>query len=147
MADIYDLLTKDHGKVKELLQKIKDTSDGAAKTREKLFSELKQELEIHTRFEEQTFYPEAQEKTGMDDQIQDAVEEHDEAKELLQALAEMETTSPEWAETIDELLEALNHHIRDEEEKLFPAARKKMDPAEAEKLGQDYMQMKQKATS
>lgn len=147
MADIYDLLTKDHGKVKELLKTIKETSDGDESTRQKLFSELKQELEIHTRFEEQTFYPEAQQKTGMDDQIEDAVEEHDEAKQLLETLAEMETTSPEWAETVDELLEALSHHIRDEEEKLFPAARKKMDPAEAEKLGQDYMKMKQNASS
>lgn len=147
MADIYDLLTKDHGKVKEVLKKIKDTPEGSKEIREKLFAEVKQELEIHTRFEEQTFYPEAKKKTGMDGQIEDAVEEHDEAKELLQTLAEMETTSPEWAETIDELAEALTHHIRDEEEKLFPAARKKMDPAEAEKLGQEYMEMKQKSPS
>ena len=147
MPDIYELLSKDHNKVKELLNKIQGTTDGAEKTRERLFSELKQELEIHTSFEEKVFYPEAKEKTGMDDEIRDAMEEHDEAKQLLEALADMEPTSAEWIETIEELAEALSHHIRDEEQQLFPAARKKIDPTEAEKLGRDYVEMKEKALS
>jgi iron-sulfur cluster repair protein YtfE (RIC family) len=147
MPDIYDLLSKDHNKVKELLKKIKGVPDGDEKSRQALFSELKQELEIHTSFEEKVFYPEAKQKTGLDDVIQDAMEEHDEAKQLLEALADMEPTSPEWLETTEELAEALGHHIKDEEQKLFPAARKTIDPTEAEKLGRDYVEMKEKALS
>lgn len=147
MADIYDLLSKDHSNARELLSKIKNTTDGDEKTRQTLFSQLKQELEIHTSFEEKVFYPEAEEKTGMDDVIRDAMEEHDEAKQLLEALADMDPTSAEWMETIEELAEALSHHIRDEEQKLFPAAREKIDPTEAEKLGREYVEMKEKALS
>jgi iron-sulfur cluster repair protein YtfE (RIC family) len=144
MSDIYDLLSKDHNKVKELLDEIQSTSE---ETRPKLFSELKQELEIHTTFEEQVFYPQAREKTGMDEAIEEALDEHDEAKQLLEALAGMEPTSEEWMETIGELSDALSHHIKEEEQELFPAARKKVDPTEADKMGREYMDMKKKALS
>jgi iron-sulfur cluster repair protein YtfE (RIC family) len=147
MSDIYELLSKDHNKVKELLNKIQSTPDGSEKARQKLFSELKQDLEVHTAFEEQVFYPHACEKTGMNETIEDALEEHDEAKQLLEALADMEPTSEEWMETVEELTEALGHHIKDEEQKLFPAARKKVDPTDADKMGRDYMEMKKKALS
>lgn len=147
MSDIYELLSKDHKKVKELLEKIQSTPEGSEKARQKLFSELKQELEVHTTFEEKVFYPQAREKTGMDEKIEDAMEEHDEAKQLLEALADMEPSSEEWMETIEELADALSHHIKDEEQELFPAARKKVDPTEAEKMGREYMEMKKKALS
>jgi iron-sulfur cluster repair protein YtfE (RIC family) len=144
MSDIYGLLSKDHNKVKELLEEIQSASE---ETRQKLFSELKQELEIHTTFEEQVFYPQAREKTGMDEAIEEALDEHDEAKQLLEALADMEPTSEEWMETIDELRDALSHHIKEEEQELFPAARKKVDSTEADKMGREYMDMKKKALS
>jgi iron-sulfur cluster repair protein YtfE (RIC family) len=147
MSDIYAQLSKDHNKVKDLLDKIQSTSDGSEGTRQKLFSELKQELEVHTTFEEKVFYPQAREKTGMDEAIEDALEEHDEAKQLLEALADMDPTSGEWMETIQELSEALGHHIKDEEQELFPAARKKVDSTEADKMGREYMEMKKKALS
>ena len=147
MSDIYELLSKDHNKVKELLNEIQSTTDDAEKTRLKLFSELKQELEVHTSFEEKVFYPEAKDKTGMEDVIRDAMEEHDEAKQLLEALAEMEPTSAEWMETVKELSEVLGHHIKDEEQELFPASRKKLDPAQADKMGKDYVEMKRKELS
>ena len=147
MSDIYELLSKDHKKAKELIDKIQSTPDGSEKVRQKLFSELKQELEIHTTFEEKVFYPDAKHKTGMEDVIRDAMEEHDEAKQLLEALAEMEPTSAEWMETVKELSEVLGHHIKDEEQELFPASRKTLDPAQADKMGKEYVEMKRKELS
>jgi iron-sulfur cluster repair protein YtfE (RIC family) len=144
MSDIYELLSKDHNKVRELIDKIQSTSE---ETRRELFSELKQELEIHTTFEENVFYPQAREKTGMDEKIEDAMEEHDEAKQLLEALADMDPASEEWMETLEELADALGQHIKHEEQELFPVARKKVDPTEADKMGHEYMDMKKKALS
>jgi iron-sulfur cluster repair protein YtfE (RIC family) len=145
MSDIYDLLVKDHNKVKDLLNKIQSTDSEEA--RQKLFAEVKQELEIHTTFEENVFYPQVREKTGMEEAIEEALDEHDEAKQLLEVLASMEPTSEEWMETIDELSDALSHHISEEEQELFPAARKKVDPTEADKMGREYMDTKKKALS
>jgi hemerythrin-like domain-containing protein len=145
MPTIYDLLTEDHNKVKSLLAKIQETGGSAEKTRDKLFAEVEKDLEIHTEFEEEVFYPAARKATGMDDEIEDDLEEHAEAKELLSKLASMKSTSEEWMETIEELTEALNHHIKDEETKLFPAARKAMDGGQAERMGERYQKSKEKS--
>lgn len=145
MPTIFDLLSEDHDKVKALLTKVQETSDGAEKTRDKLFAEIKADLEIHTEFEEKVFYPQARKATGMDDEIEDDLEEHAEAKELLSKLSSTQSTTEEWMETLKELTEALDHHIKDEETKLFPAARKKMDDSEAEKMAEQYQGQKQKA--
>jgi hypothetical protein len=40
-----------------IVRQLSKTSDGAVKTRERLFTELKAELELHTRFEEQHLFP------------------------------------------------------------------------------------------
>lgn len=41
----------------ELFAKLSQTSDGTVETREKLFAELKAELELHTGLEEQHLFP------------------------------------------------------------------------------------------
>ena len=87
MPTIYDLLAEDHNKVKALLTKVQETSDGAGKTRDKLFAEIETDLEIHTEFEEKVFYPKARKATGMDDEVEDDLEEHAEAKAMLARLS------------------------------------------------------------
>lgn len=145
MPDIHDLLETDHAKVKKLLAEIKETGDSAEKTRDKLFAEIKADLDLHTEFEEKVFYPKARKATGMDDEIKDDLEEHAEAKEMLEKLSSLKSTTVEWMKTMDELADALAHHIKDEETKLFPQSRKKIEAAEAEKMGKQYKQKKEKA--
>ena len=77
---IFDLLMEDHGKVKALLAQVQETGDGAGKTRDELLAEIKKDLEIHAEFEEQVFYPKARATTGLEDVIEDSLEEHSEAK-------------------------------------------------------------------
>lgn len=145
MPSIYDLLHQDHDKVKNALNKILDTTDGAEKTREKLFGEIKQDLELHTRFEEEVFYPEFRETKAdeeAEEEVEDALEEHSEAKEMLEKLAAMDKTSEEFVEGVKELKQALEHHISDEEDEMFPQARKALDESEALEMGDRYQQMK-----
>jgi iron-sulfur cluster repair protein YtfE (RIC family) len=146
MPSIYDLLHQDHEKVKRALDRILDTTDGAEKTREKLFSEIRHDLELHTRFEEDVFYPQfrdASEDDDADDEVEDALEEHAEAKDMLEKLSAMDKTSEEFVETVEELKQALEHHISDEEEEMFPQARKALDEDTARQMGDRYQQMKQ----
>lgn len=145
MPAIFDLLTEDHAKVKGLLAQVQETGDGAATTRDKLLAEIKKDLEIHAEFEEQVFYPKARATTGLEDVIEDSLEEHSEAKELLEKLEAMNSSSKEWLSTVEELADAIEHHAQDEEEKLFPKARKTMENADAEAMGEQYLKVKQKA--
>jgi len=74
-------------KANELFVKLSDTSDGAVKTREKLFTELKTELELHVSLEEQHLFPILRRNAETKGIIADAIKDN---KELRARLAELE---------------------------------------------------------
>jgi hypothetical protein len=57
MTTIRQLIQTSPAKANELFAKLADTSEGAVKTRERLFSELKGELELLSSLEEQHLFP------------------------------------------------------------------------------------------
>ncbi|NWG47293.1 MAG: hemerythrin domain-containing protein [Alphaproteobacteria bacterium] len=145
MPTIYKMLHDDHEKVTSALSKILDSSDGAERTREKLFEEIKADLEVHTRFEEEEFYPQfRKEKADSEarEEVRDALSEHEEAKTMLDELSAMDKTSDEFIEKIRELKEALEHHISDEEDEMFPQAQEVIDEKKAEEMGAHYQSLK-----
>ncbi|WP_404378814.1 hemerythrin domain-containing protein [Caenispirillum salinarum] len=146
MPVIYDMLHQDHEKVKHALTQILDTTDGAEKTREKLFSQVKHDLELHTKFEEEVFYPnfrEAKHDQEAKEEVKDALNEHDEAKSMLSEMEKMDKTSDDFVEKVQKLKSALEHHISDEEDEMFPQARKTMSDEDAQAMGDRYQQFKQ----
>jgi iron-sulfur cluster repair protein YtfE (RIC family) len=143
MPTIFDALKRDHRKVKDELRKICATTSRAAKTREKLFHQIKSELEVHTRFEEEVFYPAVRKVPGLSSNVGDALHEHDEAKSMLGALSRMDKTSDEFLEKLQKLQQALDHHIKDEEQEMFPKAREGIARDEAERMAADYRSVKQ----
>jgi Hemerythrin HHE cation binding domain len=57
MPTIRQLIQTSPAKANELFAKLAETSGNAVKTRERLFSELKEELELQMRLEEQHLFP------------------------------------------------------------------------------------------
>jgi uncharacterized OsmC-like protein len=57
----------------------------------------------------------------------------------------MDKTSDEFIATITELKDALEHHIKDEEEEIFPQALEAVSEEEATDMGRQYAEMKKKA--
>ena len=53
----FELLKTDHEKVAGILEKIDETTERALKTREELFTQLKNDWYLHAEIEEQIFYP------------------------------------------------------------------------------------------
>jgi iron-sulfur cluster repair protein YtfE (RIC family) len=53
----FTLLKDAHEKVAGILEKIDGTTERATKGREELFAELKNELDVHARIEEEILYP------------------------------------------------------------------------------------------
>src|SRR5690554_1640451 len=98
--DIYDALRQDHDRVKTLLKDLQNTGENDAAAQETLLTALKQELEIHTAFEEEVFYPVVAEQKEAADEIADAIDEHDEAMTILEELEGMGAGTPEWQEQL-----------------------------------------------
>ena len=127
MADQPDaiaLLKADHRKVEELFEKFEAASRDGSK--ERIAREICLELTVHTRIEEEIFYP-ACKGAVEQDLIDEASVEHDGAKVLI---AEIEAGGPDeqfYDAKVKVLSEQIEHHVGEEEKRvegMFSQARK-----------------------
>jgi Hemerythrin HHE cation binding domain/Phasin protein len=134
MPTIRQLIQTSPAKANELFAKLAETSGNAVKTRERLFSELKEELELQMRLEEQHLFPVLRKRKETKDLVSDALNDN---KETRKALTELERTpkeSEEFASKVAELRKAFQQHVRDERKELLPAVLKALDDEEAEAI-------------
>jgi iron-sulfur cluster repair protein YtfE (RIC family) len=123
-----DLLKKQHEKVKKTLTKM---SEGAPANSADL-RQLADELVAHMVIEEHIFYPAVKEL--MKDMIEESFEEHAVARfELARLLQATGTDKKTRALVLKELLE---HHIKEEEEEMFPKVKKGIEAEELTRLGE-----------
>ena len=141
----FDLLKKDHRKVAELLDKLEKTTDRGLKTRDQLFQQVKEELELHSAIEEEIFYPALQEEEDTKDITLEAFEEHKIVKTLLEELARLPKDDEQWAAKVTVLKENVEHHVEEEEGEMFKKAKKALSDDELENLGDRMAEQKREA--
>ncbi|HZE61643.1 MAG TPA: hemerythrin domain-containing protein [Burkholderiales bacterium] len=123
-ANAVDLLKADHDKVKKAFKEFQkmDRDDGEA-CRE-LVSRVCDDLRMHTTLEEEIFYPAVREAIDDDDIMNEAAVEHETAKMLIEQLENMEPDDPNYFATFTVLGEYVTHHVKEEEDEMFPQAQK-----------------------
>jgi hemerythrin-like domain-containing protein len=131
----FTLLKADHKKVAGILDKIDSTTERAVKTREELFTQLKTELDVHTRIEETIFYPALEKVEETRDITLEAFEEHRLVKQLLGELESADKGEEEWTAKFTVLKENIEHHVEEEEGEMFEKARKVLSDEDAKTLG------------
>ena len=141
--DAFALLKADHEKVARILESIDDTTERAIKGREELFTQLKSELDLHARIEEEIFYPALEESDEAREITLEAYEEHRLVKQLLSELAAEPKDSEEWTAKFTVLKESVEHHVEEEEGEMFKNARKVLSEDDIEMLGDRLQEAKQ----
>jgi hemerythrin superfamily protein len=120
--DAIALLKEDHRTVEKLFKDFESAKGEGRK--EKLARQICLELSVHTKIEEEIFYPACEGKIE-EDLLKEAFVEHDSAKLLV---AEIEAGSGQTDEFFDAkvqvLSEQIEHHVEEEEKELFPQVRK-----------------------
>jgi len=111
-------------KANELFARLAETSDGAVKTREKLFAELKGELELHTSLEEQHLFPVLRRNAETKELVADAVRDNRELRAKLAELEALPKNDPAFSEQIKELQKTFRQHARDDKRELLPAVQR-----------------------
>jgi len=130
-----EVLKQDHQKVKGLFQEARQGTD--RNKRKELFDKIDTELEIHTHIEETIFYPAIEEHEEFKEMVAEALEEHQEAKMLLDELEELGADNHDFSSKLQQLMEAVEHHVEEEEGEMFPKIRAVFDEDELEQLGQE----------
>ena len=117
--DTIKLLEADHKEVELLFEGYEASSD--ANTKALTAEKICKCLTVHATIEEELFYPEARKVLSKEDQclLDDAEQEHAEAKQMIAKIMTL-STGDELDESIAELKKAIEHHVSDEEDKMFP---------------------------
>jgi hemerythrin-like domain-containing protein len=116
-------------KANELFEKLLATSDNAVKTRERLFTDLKEELELLAGLQEQHLFP-ILTRHGMHDLVRDATRDNAETRVLLTELERMPKNAAEFVGQVAELRRTFQQHIRDDKKELLPAVLKVLSDEE-----------------
>lgn len=146
-VDAIALLISDHQKVKKLFEKFEKLKDDNSQNDLKLdiVEEICLELKIHAQVEEEIFYPAMRAATDDKKLMDEADVEHAAAKHLLSQLEAMEPGDDHYDAIVTVLGEEIDHHIKEEENKMFPKAKKaKID---TQMLGQQIAQRKEELSA
>ncbi|HYF44321.1 MAG TPA: hemerythrin domain-containing protein [Ramlibacter sp.] len=117
-TDAIAMLDEDHQRVEQLFADFQSASDPSQK--QAIAQLICLELTVHAQLEEEIFYPAYQKATGDQDMVQEAEEEHQEAKDLI---AKIEG-NPQPDALVQELQQAIEHHVEEERSEMFAKARK-----------------------
>ena len=130
-----ELLKQDHQKVKELFEQAEEAE---GKGQQKIFEQIKTELETHARIEETVFYPAVQGHEELKDMVLESLEEHKQIKTLLREMDNLASDSEKFEPKLKLLMENVEHHAEEEEEgKMFPKLRQIMGKQKLDQLGAD----------
>ena len=139
MPNAITSLKADHTKVRKMLRELEATTERAVKTRESLLRDIEQELKIHSKLEEELFYPafkQAAEKRDDRQMFYEATEEHHVVDMVLPELKFTSPKSEQFGAKAKVLKELVEHHIREEENEMFAKARQLMSSQELLELGE-----------
>jgi hemerythrin superfamily protein len=124
--DATQILTADHQKVSKIFAEFEKIKDKDSARKQELVKMACDELTVHAQVEEEIFYPALYEafKEKDDALVDEAEVEHGTIKRLI---ATLQSSGPEdrlFDANMIVLSEYVKHHVKEEQDEIFPKARK-----------------------
>jgi iron-sulfur cluster repair protein YtfE (RIC family) len=149
--DAIALLKNDHRKVEQLFQRFNDGggltgvvkrltgTSASARQRRSTAERICGELEVHARIEEQVFYPavRALRDQRLSELVDESTDEHSTIKERVRAARTALDDDAELRTRIGSLQECVDHHVREEENEMFPLLEQRMAEDERAQVGRE----------
>ena len=149
--DAIDLLKKDHAKVATLFQRFNDgggltgvvkrlTGNAASpRQRRSAAEQICRELDVHAIIEETTFYPavRALRDERLDDMLDEAQREQGSIKDGVQESRAVYADDERLRTAMATLQQCVEHHVREEENEMFPLVEERMPEGERAGLGRE----------
>jgi hemerythrin-like domain-containing protein len=126
-----------------MLGELEPTTERGVKTREELFTKVKQELVVHEAIEEEIFYPALKQHPKTKEITLEAYEEHHVVNTVLAEIEGVSYDDEKWGAKFKVMKENLEHHIEEEEGVMFKQAKQVFDEDELAQLGESMMARKE----
>jgi len=141
--DALELLEEDHQKMKKILEDLDSTTERGVKTREELYTKMKEELQAHEAIEEEIFYPALKEHPMAKEIVLEGYEEHHVVDLISSEIDGLSYDDEAWGAKFSVMKENIEHHIEEEEGEMFTKARQVFDGDELKELG-ERMELRKK---
>lgn len=123
--NVIGTLINDHEELKKACRRFEQLQlAGNSEEAGRLVQRACAELTVHAKLEEELIYPEARRVDALEDLVTEAEVEHASAKMLIADIGEMKPSDPKWKASFTVLCEYVKHHIKEEEQELFPKLQK-----------------------
>jgi len=126
-GDWLDALKAEHLMIMELFDELDSAGPDDVGKRKRLAARIKATIDKHAFEEENVVYP-AIRLSESDALARKLVLEHAELKTLLYEIEAAEPSAPSFMKTVQTLRRALEEHIREEEDEIFPRLRERLTP-------------------
>jgi hemerythrin superfamily protein len=144
--DALTLLKADHEAVEAKFKKFETLGPRAVKSKAAVVADVIEALSVHAAIEEQVLYPAVRDRlTDEEGQVLEALEEHHVVKWTLSELDGMNPDHERFDAKFTVLMESVRHHVKEEENELFPQVRQAFTRAELADLGDALIEAKQTA--
>jgi hemerythrin superfamily protein len=137
---IFSVLISQHRTVEALFEQIEALSLLGDPAAHELIEVMRGKLLAHARAEEAVVYPRFAHVDALTHLIADAREQPTEIEILLGELSAMELGHPDFIPKLAELKDDVDHHVGEEEGKVFPRAQTVLVAAECEALAQEFLE-------
>ncbi len=129
------VLKRDHQMVSGLFRDFDRLDRDDIAGRRQLVDRIRQELDIHTRIEDELFYPELERIPEAADLVREARTEHQLVNDLCNEIARLDPNDRDYVAKVEVLRENVEHHVVEEESEMLPLAKKHLSGDRLEKIG------------
>ncbi len=131
--NITEVISMDHRKVDTLFMEIENT-DNPQKLQE-FFGQLYKDLSVHAEAEEQVVYPAVRSYYS---DIQQLYDEQTEMKQMLAQIKALNPSASNFKAQIQQLKTAVQAHVKEEENDMFPHIRRNLSEAQMEQMATQF---------
>jgi len=140
------LLKADHKVVADLFKQVEATKESEHPA---IFKKIKAELDVHAHIEEVIFYPKLKADGNKEivDIVLEGIEEHHQIKMFLREIESLADGSEKFEPKLKVLIEDVEHHVKEEEEEMFPLVEDQFDSDVLDQLGAEMEEEKENYTA
>jgi len=135
--NITEIISMDHRKTDTLFMEIASTDD--PQKLQEFFGQLYKDLSVHAEAEEQVVYPAVRSYYG---NAQELYDEQAQMKQMLAQIKALNPTSSDFKAQIKQLQTAVQDHVRQEENDMFPQIRRHLSEAQMEQMATQFKEAK-----
>lgn len=138
-----DMLKTDHRAIRQIFTRFGELDEKDQAGQREVVAELVKTLKAHAIVEEDHFYPAVADAKGEPPQKMEAAsEEHEHMDKMLDELAQMSPSAPDYRQRFFKLRDEFSAHMREEEREVFPAAKSALGAGGLNHLGEVISQEK-----